>query len=65
MTDDKTAEELNEFAVTKELIKADPAEPKSIQFFRQNGFNMTAARKFQGSRLQYTKKSSGLKNILF
>lgn len=63
MTDDKTAEELTEFAVTKELIKADPAEPKSIQFFRQNGFNMTAARKFQGSRLQYTKKIKRFKKI--
>lgn len=34
MTDDRTAEELREFIETQELIKADSAEPKSIQYFR-------------------------------
>lgn len=61
MTDDRTAEELREFIETQELIKADSAEPKSIQYFRQQGFRMVGARKFPGSRLQYTKKVKRLK----
>ncbi|WP_416730292.1 PBSX family phage terminase large subunit [Fictibacillus sp. JL2B1089] len=64
MTDDKTAKELNEFKVSKELIKADSAEPKTIEFFKQNGFNMRGAKKFQGSRLQYTKKVKRFKKII-
>ncbi|WP_156488370.1 PBSX family phage terminase large subunit [Fictibacillus phosphorivorans] len=64
MTDDKTAKELNEFKISKELIKADSAEPKTIEFFKQNGFNIRGAKKFQGSRLQYTKKVKRFKKII-
>jgi phage terminase large subunit len=64
MTDDKTAKELNEFKVSKELIKGDSAEPKTIEFFKQNGFNIRGAKKFQGSRLQYTKKVKRFKKII-
>ncbi|MFD2924180.1 PBSX family phage terminase large subunit [Halobacillus naozhouensis] len=64
MTDDKTAEELAEFKKTRELIKADSAEPKTIQFFKQNRFNMEGATKFQGSRLQNTKKVKRFKKII-
>lgn len=64
LTDDKTAEELKEFAETKELIKADSAEPKTIRYFQQHGFNMVGARKYQGSRLQYTKKIKRFKKII-
>ncbi len=63
-TDDITAEEIKEFKETRELIKADSAEPKTIQFFRQKGFNMKAAKKFQGSRLQYTRKIKRFKKII-
>ena len=62
MTDDRTAEELQE--LKKVLIKADSAEPKTIQFFRQNGFRMMATRKFPGSRIQYTKKIKRFKRII-
>ncbi|MCP3741451.1 PBSX family phage terminase large subunit [Rossellomorea sp. BNER] len=62
MTDDKTAEELKD--LKKVLIKADSAEPKTIQFFRQNGFRMMATRKFAGSRIQYTKKVKRFKKII-
>ncbi len=62
MTDDKTAEELQD--LKKVLIKADSAEPKTIQFFRQNGFRMMGAKKFQGSRIQYTKKVKRFKKII-
>lgn len=64
MTDDRTAEEIKEFKQKRELIKADSAEPKTIQFFKQQGFNMVGAKKFQGSRLQYTKKVKRFKQII-
>lgn len=64
MTDDKTALEIAEFKETRELIRADSAEPKTIQYYRQQGFNITDAKKFQGSRLQYTKKMKRFKKII-
>lgn len=64
MTDDRTAEEIEEFKKTKELIIADSAEPKTIQFFKQLGFRMKGAKKFQGSRLQNTKKVKRFKKII-
>ncbi|MFS0655639.1 PBSX family phage terminase large subunit [Bacillus sp. 179-C3.3 HS] len=63
-TDDETALDLKEFIQSKELIKADAAEPKTIHYFRQLGFQMIAAHKFQGSRLQYTKKIKRFKKII-
>lgn len=64
MTDDQTAEEIKEFRETKELIRADSAEPKTITYFRQMKFNMQAAKKFGGSRDQYTKKIKRFKRII-
>ncbi|MGN2371857.1 PBSX family phage terminase large subunit [Clostridium cagae] len=64
MTDDKTAIELEEFKKTQERIKADSAEPKTITFYRQEGFNMLGAKKFPGSRLQNTKKVKRFKKII-
>ncbi|MEW4100029.1 PBSX family phage terminase large subunit [Bacillus altitudinis] len=61
-TDDVTVEDLKEFIETKELIKADN-EQKTIAYFRKMGYNMVAAHKFQGSRLQYTKKIKRFKKI--
>ncbi len=40
-TDDQTVQELIEFAKTKELIKADAAEPKTIAYFRKMGWDTT------------------------
>lgn len=62
MTDDKTVEALAD--QKKILIKADSAEPKTIQFFRQSGFRMMPTRKFAGSRIQYTKKVKRFKKII-
>ncbi|PZM63489.1 PBSX family phage terminase large subunit [Paenibacillus dendritiformis] len=64
MTDDRTAEDIKEFRETGELIRADSAEPKTIKYFRQQGFNMRPAKKFRGSRLQYTKKIKRFKKII-
>lgn len=64
MTDDRTALEIKEFKESRELIRADSAEPKTIAYYRQMGFNMQPAKKFAGSRLQYTKKVKRFKKIV-
>lgn len=47
----------------KKPICGDSAEPKSIQFYRQQGFNMYGARKYVGSRLENTKKMKRFRHI--
>ena len=64
MTDPQTSEEIKDFMETGELIYADSAEPKTIAFYQQEGFNMTSCTKFPGSRLQNTKKIQRFKNIV-
>lgn len=63
-TDDVTAEEIKEFRETRERIKADSAEPKTIAYYKQQGFNMVPCKKFKGSRAQYTKKVKRFKRII-
>lgn len=63
MTDDETVDDLYEFVETQERIKADSAEPKTIRYYRKRRFNMVGSIKFQGSRLQYTKKVKRFKKI--
>lgn len=63
MTDDETADELQEFVETKELVRGDSAEPKTIKYFRKRGINMVGGKKFSGSRLAYTKKIKRFKKI--
>lgn len=66
MTDDVTAEdpELQSFKETRELIRADSAEPKTISYFNKQGFRMTGAAKPKGSRLQSAKKVKRFKKII-
>ena len=64
MTDDRTVVELEEFKKSKELILADSAEPKTIQYYKQEGFRMKGAKKFAGSRLANTKKVKRFKKII-
>lgn len=45
-------------------ICADSSEPKTIQFYRQQGFNMYGCKKYIGSRLQNTKKVKRFKKIV-
>lgn len=61
-TDDITVEELKD--LKRELIKGDPAEPKTIAYFKKSGYRMEGAKKFAGSRLQYTKKVKRFKQIV-
>ena len=63
-TDDETVKDLIEFTKTRERIIADSAEPKTIKYFKKMGFNMKAAKKFQGSRLSNTKKIKRFKRII-
>lgn len=64
MTDDRTAEEIAEFKDTGELIRADSAEPKTIAYYKQQGFRMRGAKKFPGSRIQNIKKVKRFKRII-
>lgn len=63
-TDPEIAEDIKEFKESRELIKADCAEPKAIKYFKQKGFKMVACKKFQGSRATYTKKVKRFKKII-
>ena len=68
MTDDKTAEDLKTdpkySGILQEEIIADCEDPKAIQFYCQEGFNMRKCRKFAGSRLANTKKVKRFKKIV-
>lgn len=63
-TDDVTVIDLKEFVDSGELIRADSSEPKTIQYYKNMGFNIKGAKKFPGSRLQYTKKVKRFKQII-
>lgn len=68
MTDDKTSEDLKtdpkyEGILNEEII-ADCEDPKAIQFYCQEGFNMRKCRKFAGSRLSNTKKVKRFRRII-
>lgn len=62
--DSEIEEDIKEFRETQELIKADCAEPKTITYFRKQGFRMQRCRKFKGSRSAYTKKVKRFKRIV-
>lgn len=66
-TDDITKEDIKEFRESHELIFGDAAEPKTIQYYRQQGFNMQpctkATKNNEGSRIQNTKKMRRFKHI--
>lgn len=64
MTDDRTADELEELGLKRERIRADSAEPKAITYYKQRGFRMEGAKKFAGSRLANTKKVKRFKKII-
>lgn len=71
MTDDKTAVDLVKWdsGIKNELIKADCAEPKAIQYYKQQGFRMRACKKLaekktEGSRIANTKKCKRFARII-
>ena len=68
MTDDETADALEEFVRTRERIKADSAEPKAIRYYQKRGFNMVATHKSNGggrhSRLDNTRQMKRFRRII-
>lgn len=71
MTDDKTAIDLVKWdtGIKSQLIKADCAEPKAIQFYKQEGYTMRACKKLadkktEGSRIANTKKIKRFQRII-
>lgn len=62
--DVELADDLKEFAGTKESIVADSAEPKTIYYLRKRGLKIRGARKFKGSRLANTKKMKRFRKII-
>ncbi|MEG2412635.1 MAG: PBSX family phage terminase large subunit [Clostridium sp.] len=63
-TDPEIAKDIEEFKDSRELIKADCAEPKAIKYYKQEGFRMRGCKKFAGSRSMYTKKVKRFKKII-
>lgn len=71
MTDDKTAIDLVKWDpnIKNEKIKADNAEPKSIKYYQQQGFNIVPCKKkcdkkSEGSRVANTKKCKRFRRII-
>lgn len=64
MTDDYTAADpkFMELKETGELIRADNAEPKTIQFYKQEGYRMTGAKKL--TNVEQIKKVKRFKKII-
>lgn len=70
MTDDETADALERLGLksSREVIKADSAEPKSIRYYQKRGFRMVAAKKWsegeRRARLANVKKIKRFKRII-
>lgn len=66
ITDDKMANqpEMQEIKLEDKWITADSAEPKTIQYYRQQGFKMRSCKKFVGSRLANTRKVKRFHKII-
>ncbi|MEK4968601.1 PBSX family phage terminase large subunit [Cytobacillus sp. FSL R7-0696] len=62
--DPEIADDLAGFVQTKELVRGDSAEPKTIFYLKKRGINIKPAKKFQGSRLQNTKKVKRFHKII-
>lgn len=66
ITDDKFANQPEMLRLKEEqrMIIADSAEPKTIQFYRQQGYKMRPCKKYVGSRLANTRKLKRFKRIV-
>lgn len=62
--DVELADDLKEFAQSKERIVADSAEPKTIYYLNKKGFKVRGAKKPPGSRLANTKKMKRFRKII-
>lgn len=64
MTDPQTSKELKRLGYLDVPIIADCAEPKTIAYFKQEGFTMRGCKKYNNSRLENTKKIKRFKKIV-
>ena len=64
LTDDQIVERLAEFVTTREVIRCDSAEPKTIKYLQKNGINAVGCKKFPGSRLYNIRKIKRFKKII-
>ena len=71
MTDDETALAMEKWdkGIKDEVIRADCAEPKTIKYYRKQGFQMRPClkkcdKKTEGSRIANTKKIKRFKRII-
>lgn len=46
------------------IIYADSAEPKTIKYYRQQGFKIAKCKKYPGSRLENTRKMKRFRSIV-
>lgn len=65
MADREDMHKMNQRVVNcDKTLVGDSAEPKTIRFYQLQGYRMRKARKFVGSRLQYTRKMKRFKKIV-
>lgn len=64
MTDDETADELEELGYKDLEITADNEDPKAIAYYKKRGFKMRKCKKYHGSRLANTRKVKRFKKII-
>lgn len=64
MTDDVTADELEELGYKDIEITADCEDSKAIAYYKKRGFKMRKCKKYAGSRLANTRKCKRFKKII-
>ena len=64
LTDDEIVERLAEFVKTREVIRCDSAEPKTIAYLQKNRIRAVGCKKFAGSKLYNIRKVKRFKKII-
>ena len=64
LTDDQIVDRLAEFTRTREVIRCDSAEPKTIKYLQKNGINAVGCKKFAGSHLYNIRKVKRFHKII-
>ena len=64
LTDDEIVLRLTEFIESRELIRCDSAEPKTIRYLQKNGINAIGCKKFAGSHLYNIRKMKRFRKII-
>lgn len=66
VTDDEMVNlsEMQRIKNEEKIIRADSAEPKTISYYRKQGFKIIGCKKYAGSRLENTRKVKRFKRII-